>query len=133
LTASISGAIDWTMVFCWACWVAADKADLRERWVNYKSGAIIRHGRANRRADGDAFAVRRFRLPLAAARAVNRASNAFDAVRALMYNPLFPGLRLVQRYKRRTTRRGVLLTFDEVSNHVRGHKNRWQAIQSCRW
>jgi hypothetical protein len=23
---------------------------------------------------------------------------------------------------------GNLLTFDEVSNHVRGHKNRWQTV-----
>lgn len=121
------------MVFCWACWVAADKADLRERWVNYKSGAIIRHGRANRRAERGALAGERVMQPWMPPDAVKRSPNGFDALHRLMYNPLFPGLRLVLRVKRGPTRRGVLLTFDEVSNHVRGHKNRWQAIQSCRW
>src|SRR6059058_5064075 len=54
--------------------------------------------------------------------AVRRCHKLFDALHQIMYNPLFP-----ESSARSTAGDvGIFLTINEVSNHVRGHKNRWK-------
>jgi hypothetical protein len=50
--------------------------------------------------------------------------SSFDVNLGFMYNRLFP--KTLAAFFAGSM--GILLTINEVSNHVRGHKNRWQAV-----
>jgi hypothetical protein len=113
----MSAAIVLVMGFCWAVLVAADKADLLdvENDVDVLSGAIIRYASKSR-----AFS-HQWRGGSAL---FSRDHKHFDALHQFMYNPLFPE----SRARNTPDPCGIFSTINEVSNHVRGHKNRWQAV-----
>jgi hypothetical protein len=130
----MSAAIVRVIGFCCAFWVAADKADLRA--VEGNGDVVEWRDYTISKGHQRFFASEDENRPRCAAFAavlyvqgcddggVAPSHIRFDASRRFMYNPLFP-----ESWTRSTAGSvGIFLTINEVSNHVRGHKNRWQAI-----